>query len=610
MGQYYLLEKIAQGGMAEIYKGIAYDLHGIKRTVVIKKILPHVAANKEFIDMLVAEAKIAVLLTHGNIAQIFDLGKSGDDYFIVMEYVDGKSVSQIQRALAARSQPMPIPIACAIASDIAAGLAYMHECHDERGQLLHIIHRDVSPQNVLISFGGSVKIIDFGIAKARTQIDHTDVGVLKGKFAYMSPEHASGDPIDHRSDLFSLGVILYEMLTGRRLFKAKDNKETLRNVRRAVVALPSGSRADIPPELDRIVMRLLAKVREERYQLAATVRSDLLQLVHRQYPDFRSQALEEFIASLFVHPRGSEPPEREKTPLLIVDHTQSAIAVPLEGTRLVARDHAPAVMSQFMLPDDLGQGVAPDATDSPPASASGGQPSAIVEMAGDEPSATMAVWQWNAALARLREALRHPAVRPVAWSFVSLAVVAAVLWNMPVWRHAPPGWWQTHVAPHIAGAGGSASLPATPVHATARITSTPAGAAIYLDDRETGLRTPAELTDLQRGKTYGVGLHLAQYKYWRGTITAGAAPAEIAVALEMDYGRLDVVSRPAGAEVVMNGEVIGQTPLTRGEIVPGTVATLVIRLAGYRPTEKTVRIQGGATTGVQVVLERERKHGR
>jgi serine/threonine protein kinase len=224
LGQYFLIKKIAQGGMAEIYKGMASDIHGIQRTVVIKKILPHIAANKEFVDMLVSEAKIAVHLSHGNIAQIYDLGRAGTDYFMVMEYVDGRSLSQIHKRRLKLGELIPLEYILFIASEVANGLDYMHKRTDKAGRPLGIVHRDISPQNIIISYSGTVKIIDFGIAKAAFKVDDSESGILKGKFAYMSPEQARGEDIDSRSDIFSLGVILHELTSGRRLFKDKDNK--------------------------------------------------------------------------------------------------------------------------------------------------------------------------------------------------------------------------------------------------------------------------------------------------------------------------------------------------------------------------------------------------
>ncbi len=298
-GQYQLLEKIAQGGMAEIFRGKALDFQGLERQVVIKRILPHIAASQEFVQMLIDEAKIAVMLNHGNIAQVYDLGKVGDDYFIVMEYVEGKSISQVMKRLKTVGQPMPIAFAVAICAEIANGLDYMHRKTDDEGHPLHIVHRDISPQNVILSVYGTVKIIDFGIAKAKNKVTVTDSGVLKGKFAYMSPEHAEGMKLDHRNDIFSLGVILHELLTGERLFKGKNNQETVKRVKKARVSIPSERRPEIPETLDEIVLKALAKDRNQRYQSAGDFSRDLHRLLIQIAPDYTPQQLVEFLYDLF-----------------------------------------------------------------------------------------------------------------------------------------------------------------------------------------------------------------------------------------------------------------------------------------------------------------------
>ena len=298
-GQYQLIEKIAQGGMAEIFKGKALDSQGLERPVVIKRILPHIAASQEFVQMLIDEAKIAVMLNHGNIAQVYDLGKVGDDYFIVMEYVEGKSVSQIMKRLKLSGFLIPVPFAMAICSEIANGLDYMHRKTDDEGHPLHIVHRDISPQNVILSVYGTVKIIDFGIAKAKNKVTVTDSGVLKGKFAYMSPEHAEGLKLDNRNDIFSLGVILYELLTGERLFKGKTNQETIKRVKKARVPSPSEKRPEIPKALDEIVFKALARDRNQRYQSAGELAQDLHKLQIQIAPDFTPQNLVEFLHDLF-----------------------------------------------------------------------------------------------------------------------------------------------------------------------------------------------------------------------------------------------------------------------------------------------------------------------
>ncbi|MBI2982563.1 MAG: serine/threonine protein kinase, partial [Deltaproteobacteria bacterium] len=274
-GQYQLVEKIAQGGMAEIFRGKALDFQGIEKPVVIKRILPQIAASQEFVEMLIDEAKIAVLLSHGNIAQIFDLGKVADDYFIVMEYVDGKTLSQMMKRLRTLKRRMPIGYALWLCAEIANGLDYMHRKTDDGGNPLHILHRDISPQNIILSTSGTVKIIDFGIAKAKTKISTTDSGILKGKFAYMSPEHAEGGKLDHRTDIFSLGVILFELLTGDRLFKGKNNRETIARVKKTKVPPPSQLREKVTKDLDRIVLKALAKDRGKRYLSALEFHGDL-----------------------------------------------------------------------------------------------------------------------------------------------------------------------------------------------------------------------------------------------------------------------------------------------------------------------------------------------
>lgn len=590
--QYYLQKKIARGGMAEIYRGIASDQHGMQRTVVIKKILPQLTANREFVDMLIAEAKIAVMLSHGNIAQIYDLGKAGDDYFIVMEYVEGKSLSQMQRAVQATGEPFPIALACYIGAEIAAGLDYMHGRTDERGQPLHIVHRDVSPQNVLVNTGGTVKIIDFGIAKARTTIDNTESGILKGKFAYMSPEHASADAIDHRSDIFSLGVILHELLTGRRLFKGADNKETLRNVRTLAVAPPSSIRADVPVLLDAIVLRALARSREDRFFRAAEMRSELLKLLHQRYPEFRSQQLAEFLHTLFPN-LGEEffNDETVKTPLLIIDQTRSALVGPIAP--VVEDTGIPAVMQQFMLEDDarLESRVARN----------GEEPVATPAPEIEEPSCTMAQTRWR---------LPNFSARTRLIFLSTLCVMAVgVLWS----RH--PQWtgsaWQTmqhaftprHQLTRVVPTPEDVAL--APV--TWHVNSTPSGATIFLDDHDTGLRTPADLTALPPGTTHRVGCFLAGHTFITREIAASAMPGasqEITVALPTEYGTLRIETTPAGANVSMNNVHVGTTPFTRTNLSVGHIVHLEVTKPGFAPLIRDVRIPTGGEAIIREPLQR------
>ena len=217
-GPYRLVRQIAVGGMAEIHLAKTKGIAGFEKYVALKMIHPNFAEDEQFIQMLVDEAKIAVQLTHGNIAQTFDLGRVGETYYITMEYVDGADLYKILRRASEQDIEMPLDVCAFIAKEITSALDHAHRKRDHTGKPLGIVHRDVSPQNVLVSYAGEVKLVDFGIAKATMKARQTAVGVIKGKYYYMSPEQAWGDPIDFRSDIFSAGIVLYEMLTGQMLY--------------------------------------------------------------------------------------------------------------------------------------------------------------------------------------------------------------------------------------------------------------------------------------------------------------------------------------------------------------------------------------------------------
>jgi eukaryotic-like serine/threonine-protein kinase len=274
-GKYYLLERINVGGMAEVFKAKVVGVEGFERIVALKRILPHIAEDEEFITMFIDEAKIAVQLQHANIAQIFDLGKVDDAYFIALEYVQGRDLRGIFDDLRKHRHTMPMPQVCYVTMQVCEGLDYAHNKRDAQGRALNLVHRDVSPQNVLIGYEGEVKLIDFGIAKAAGKASKTQAGILKGKFGYMSPEQVRGLSIDRRSDIFAVGIILYEMLTGERLFVGESDFSTLEKVRNVEVVPPSSFNSQIPEQLERIVLKALAKDLEDRYQNALDLHDDL-----------------------------------------------------------------------------------------------------------------------------------------------------------------------------------------------------------------------------------------------------------------------------------------------------------------------------------------------
>ncbi|MBK9753811.1 MAG: protein kinase [Nannocystis sp.] len=274
-GPYKLIERISVGGMAEVYKATEHGVEGFERTVAVKRILPHIAEDDEFITMFKDEAKIAGQLQHGNIAQIYNLGQQGDSFYIALEYVAGKDLRNIFTRCQQQGRAMPIAQACFIVMKVGEGLDYAHNKRDKHGRHLNIVHRDVSPPNVLVSYEGEVKLIDFGVAKAAGRVSRTQAGILKGKFGYMSPEQVRGMPLDRRSDVFSLGVVLFETLVGQRLFQGDTDFATLEMVRTVDVPAPSSKNPEIPKDLEAIIMKALSGEPETRYQTAMELHDDL-----------------------------------------------------------------------------------------------------------------------------------------------------------------------------------------------------------------------------------------------------------------------------------------------------------------------------------------------
>ncbi|MBV1862261.1 MAG: protein kinase [Nannocystaceae bacterium] len=274
-GPYLLLERVSVGGMAEVYKAKEYGVDGFERTVAIKCILPHVAEDDEFIAMFKDEAKIAVQLAHGNIAQIYNLGNENESFYIALEYIPGRDLRAIFQKGQQAGKPMPVPQVCYVIMKICEGLDYAHNKKDKYQRPLSIIHRDVSPPNILVSYEGEVKLIDFGVAKAAGRASRTQAGILKGKFGYMSPEQVRGMPLDRRSDVFSVGVVLFETLTGTRLFQAETDFATLEKVRAVDVPRPTSLNPDIPKPLENILYKALAREPETRYQSSIELHDEL-----------------------------------------------------------------------------------------------------------------------------------------------------------------------------------------------------------------------------------------------------------------------------------------------------------------------------------------------
>ena len=283
-GRYQLLQKIGAGGMAEVFKARMSGEQGFEKIVAIKRIVPHMATNAEFVTMFIDEAKLAAQLNHNNITHIYDLGKVDAWHYIAMEYVEGKDLRTLLKVAKERGFPLPAELALFIAAKIANALDYAHRRPAADGSELNLVHRDVSPQNILISDEGDIKLCDFGIAKAASKVSTTISGALKGKLQYMSPEQAWGKRLDRRSDIFSLGSVLYEMLVGVPLFEGDTDMSVLESVREGDVLMPSARGADVPKRVDQIVLKALAKNPQERYQNASEFEKDLHAVLYTYQP--------------------------------------------------------------------------------------------------------------------------------------------------------------------------------------------------------------------------------------------------------------------------------------------------------------------------------------
>jgi TonB family protein len=412
-GQYLLLSKIATGGMAELFKAKRKGVEGFEKILAIKRILPHMSDNEEFVTMFIDEAKLAAQLTHHNICQIFDLGKIENSYYIAMEYVHGKDLRAVLKAARTKSRTIPVELAILIVSKVASALDYAHRKRGGTGQPINLVHRDVSPQNILLSYEGEVKLVDFGIAKAATKVHQTQHGALKGKLLYMSPEQAWGRPVDKRSDLFSLGIVLYELLTGRPLFFEENDTEVtiLDKVREARVPPLREYNSRVSPDLEKIVTKALKRNPEERYQTAFDFQKDLDNLFYTEGYNATGATLADFIRALFPEDSGQEFMEKESRAATV---PEKPVPVPAPQPAVRAQQPAPEKKAEKRTPPPP---VEEKRVESPPAAVSSA-PFAAPSPTGFRDISTPDIM--------LPQEPRHFPVIPVSIAAVVIAVVLGV----------------------------------------------------------------------------------------------------------------------------------------------------------------------------------------
>ena len=276
--RYRITERVAAGGMAEVFRGVAESIQGFRKNVAIKRVLPALTKNKKFVAMFLDEARLSLHLQHANIVQVFDIGHTDETYFIVMEYVEGVDLKRLLEWRRKIGRPLTIGQTVYSIMEVCKGLSYAHEAvHPETGRPLGIVHRDVSPPNVLLSRNGEIKVTDFGLAKAAVQVETTDPGVVKGKMSYLSPEAARGAEVDRRADIFAVGILLYEMLTGKRLFYGETDYQTVELVRAAKIPPIGAQNPEVEPELEEVVRKALARRPDDRFQSATDLQDALAQ---------------------------------------------------------------------------------------------------------------------------------------------------------------------------------------------------------------------------------------------------------------------------------------------------------------------------------------------
>ena len=374
LGPYRIEKKLAVGGMAEIFLARHHGLEGLERAVILKRILPNLAGDPEFVTMFLDEARLMASLSHPNIAQVFDLGKTGRSYYLVMEYVRGPSLGALLLAAARESQLIPRKDSLAILLQVAQALHYIHGLTDELGRPLGIVHRDLNPANVMVSYDGAVKLIDFGIAKAARKVYETRTGVIKGTYGYIAPEQLSsqtGMPLDHRADVFALGILLYECCTGHHPFDASENPDLLERIIKASYKRPRDIVSDFPPDLDELIARSLSPDPDSRpASVAEMIEGITTHLAdHRWVPTLGDVAalaqrlIPDPVGPRPMRPKSSLPPDSEnverRDPTLPTlrpkgrgrSHNAPAVDVDVEETTQLSRLPNPNATREIDLED-------------------------------------------------------------------------------------------------------------------------------------------------------------------------------------------------------------------------------------------------------------------
>ncbi len=383
-GKYFLVKKLAEGGMAEIFLAKQLGVERFEKNVVVKRMLAHLSGVQDFVSMFLDEARLAATLAHHNVVQILDLGLEEGCYFIAMEYLAGEDFSTVIRAAAKRGKYVPLSVVMKVVADAAHGLNFAHEVVDAKGNKLNIVHRDVSPSNIFVTYNGQVKMLDFGIAKAESRVTNTTAGIVKGKYQYMSPEQASSMPVDRRSDVYSLGVCLYEAVTNTRPFARESDLAILNAVLRNEYRPPLEVRPDLPLEVVQIITKALSPVPETRYQSALELATDIETFLRSHSTASNGKALGHYMSEFFGDER-----VQSKTRIDTLDELQTKAGMtPASTVETTTNGHQTYPEVPIVL---TGIGASPAESTKPEGGTSAALPRSVVEARKSNRSTLLAI---------------------------------------------------------------------------------------------------------------------------------------------------------------------------------------------------------------------------
>jgi serine/threonine protein kinase len=556
--KYVLTRKLAEGGMAELYVARQMGLGGFQKELVIKRILPELADNERYVEMLLSEARIAADLNHPNIVHIYDIGHAEGTYYIAMEYIDGADLMDICKYGVKRSMFLPVEHALKIISQVSEALIYAHSRTDEYGEPMGIVHRDVSPSNILVTYDGVAKLVDFGIAKANIAAGQEGEGTA-GKANYMAPEQIIGEDVDHRADLFALGVVLYEITVGRRLFRGKAHEVT-RRILEEPIQPPSFVRKDFPVDLEQVVMRALQRRPEDRYQTADELYQDLEDFLVAGSMRTGTMRIAYYLRDLYnieaPLPAGAEDLMEEELDEQDLDRPRHEAVFDEDFGEdkqpLIFASRLPSTLSPSVAEEETPPDETPKAVDSLPEE----PPDAVEPEAQQEPAA---------------ETVARPASRPrekkkglpvVVWVLLSAAALVGVVFL--AWR-----FWPAKKP--------SRKTPAAPKAAGLEVTikSRPKEAKIRVDGEAQGV-TPARIRLSPEKHLLELRLPGKSPWKWRWDLSGPKPEPSIEALLSLREARLDLKTTPAGLVVLVDGHPEGRTPALLRDMVPGRKYHLVI----------------------------------